>query len=437
MLTSLSLDHIINHLHKHAEKLPDKRKQSNNNLTYSMADALLSAFAVFFMQSPSFLAHQRDMKRKKGVSNATELFKIANIPSDPQTRNILDDVGAEHFYPAMNEIVHVMRKLGYLEAYQGYRQTELVSLDGFTFHSSTQLDCPQCSTRCDSKGRIHYYHTVIEPVIVHPDQPYVIPLFPEFVTPQDGKKKQDCERNALKRWLAKYCVHLKPKTKTFLGDALQSNQPLCQLIAEKHAQFFIFVCKPDGHKVLYEWIELWEHAGKLGVHQSRKWNGRHGEIWSYRFARDIPLRGGDKAFHVNWLELTITHEKTKERLYYNSWVTNHAVDAACVAGIAKAGRAYWKVENESHNTLTNQGYHIKHNFGHQGKLANLLFTLNIIAFLMHTVLEITNARYQQLRRELGRRDVFFNDMEALTRYILFASWEALWEFMADGLELGH
>jgi hypothetical protein len=94
-----------------------------------------------------------------------------------------------------------------------------------------------------------------------------------------------------------------------------------------------------------------------------------------------------------------------------------------VAGITKTGRSRWKIENENNNVLTTKGYHAKHNFGHGGKhLANTLLTLNILAFLVHTVQDITQRLYHELRQALGRRDTFFNDIQALARYLLFESW---------------
>lgn len=438
MLAGLSLGQIINYLHEKWQKLPDKRDTSNNNTKYKIEEAALSAFAVFWMQSPSFLAHQRDMQRRKGKSNAKSLFKIGGIPSDPQIRNILDQVEASHIDGAYYAMLGGLRKGGYMEVFEGYGKTELVSLDGFTFQSSKKVSCGKCTVRRDRNGDAHYYHSAVTPVIVHPEQPYVLPLPLEFIVPQDGHEKQDSEQAAIKRWFSKHSKGVKRRTRTYLADDLHSRQPTCQLIDEKYEQYFIFVCKPDSHKTLYKRVALREQAGTLGKHQSRKWNGRHGECWSYRFGSDLPLREGQDAMRVNWAELTIMHQQTGEILYRNSWITNHTVNAACVAGVAEAGRCRWKGENENNNVLTNRGYHAKHNFGH-GKqhLANTLLALNILAFLIHTVLDITHQLYRKLRVELGRRDTFFHDLRALTRYFLFNSWDVLWQLMADGLALTH
>jgi hypothetical protein len=106
------------------------------------------------------------------------------------------------------------------------------------------------------------------------------------------------------------------------------------------------------------------------------------EVWRYRFVCQVPLRNGNDALLVNWFELMITHEKTGEVLYQNSFVTNHPVSAANVALLVQVGRTRWKIENENNNTLKTKGYHFEYNFGHGSHdLANVLATLNILAFL--------------------------------------------------------
>ena len=104
--------------------------------------------------------------------------------------------------------------------------------------------------------------------------------------------------------------------------------------------------------------------------------------------------------------------------------------------LAQLGRTRWKIENENHNTLKTQGYHLEHNFGHgQHDLANVLATLNLLAFLIHTIQELIDPAYQRLRRALGARKTFFDDVRALTRYLLFDSWDDLFLFMEQALEI--
>jgi hypothetical protein len=135
-------------------------------------------------------------------------------------------------------------------------------------------------------------------------------------------------------------------------------------------------------------------------------------------------------------ELTIRHEATGKRLFRNSFATNLPLTAANVADIVAWGRCRWKLENNGFNVLKTKGYHFEHNYGHGNQnLSNVLITLLLYAFLCHTIFALTLPAYLQVRQALGRRDTFFHDIRALTRYKLFTSWEQLLAFMMEGLEL--
>ena len=156
----------------------------------------------------------------------------------------------------------------------------------------------------------------------------------------------------------------------------------------------------------------------------------------YRYINDVRLRDGDDALAINWFEITVVHAKTGAQLYHNSFITDHRLHADNVADIAHAGRGRWKIENENNNVLKTKGYHLEHNFGHgQRYLSAFLLSLNLLAFLFHTVLEWSDDQYALLHRMLARRQTFFDDIRALTRYMVFDSWEHLMKFMIQGLEL--
>ena len=156
----------------------------------------------------------------------------------------------------------------------------------------------------------------------------------------------------------------------------------------------------------------------------------------YRFLHDVLLLDGKEALSVNWFEITVVNAQTGEQLYHNSFITNHQVTADNVAEAAQAGRGRWKIENENTKVLKTKGYHVEHNFGH-GKqyLSAVMLSLNLLAFLFHTVLEWSDAKYALLRQALARRQTFFDDIRALMRYMVFDSWQHLMAFMIRGLEL--
>jgi hypothetical protein len=155
----------------------------------------------------------------------------------------------------------------------------------------------------------------------------------------------------------------------------------------------------------------------------------------YRSAAQLPLRAPADTLQVNWCGLSSTTAQG-ECLDHNAFVTQEKSTQKTVAQVVTAGRTRWKVENENNPTLKTKGYHLAHNFGH-GKqhLASLLATCNLLAFLLHTRLDLQEVKYRVLRRTLGRRQTFFDDLRALTRYLCFARWGALLDFMLDGLEI--
>jgi hypothetical protein len=290
-----------------------------------------------------------------------------------------------------------------------------------------------------SNGEITYYHSAITPVIVAPGQKHAIALRPEFIVPQDGQVKQDCEIAAAKRWLdkeaARYLTGLNHNV-TYLGDDLYAHQPFCRRVLLQRSHF-LFTCKPDSHTHLYSWLAGLEQNGDLRTVSMRVKNAKgHWEEHTYRYAKDVPLVEGEGALKVNWCEVTITG-KQRQKPYHNAWVTDWKLDDETVASVVATGRCRWKIENENNNTLKTKGYHLEHNFGHGKKhLSSLLAAMNMLALLTHTFLHYGDDAYRLIRATLPTRKTFFDDIRALLRYHCFASWEQMMDFMLRGLEIG-
>ena len=190
---------MVGKLRSIMQGFPDKRTGSNT--VYPMEDVGMGAFAVFFTQSPSFLQFQRDMDKKLGKSNAQSLLQMGAIPCDNHIRDLLDEVPPAEVLPMFGYLFDGLKASGHLEAYRSVKGTLLVALDGTEHHASKKIHCEQCNTQQPRNGEVTYSHTVITPVVVAPGNDTVIPLEPEFVVPQDGHEKQDCETAAAKRWL--------------------------------------------------------------------------------------------------------------------------------------------------------------------------------------------------------------------------------------------
>lgn len=426
---------LVKKLHQVIETFPDCR--IGKNISKDFKDAALGGFAVFFTQSPSFLAYQKNMQKSKGRNNAASLFGIKEILSDNHIRNLLDAVAPSYVFPMFSYIFDELNRRGYLDEFRSYNNNLLVALDGTGYFSSQAIDCDNCSQtnhkNKDGSKTIIYSHSVVTPVIMKPGSHKVISLIPEYITPQDGHDKQDCENTAAKRWLGANGPKLKQLGATITGDDLYCKQPLCELMLHEGLDF-ILTCKKESHQTLYEYVEFLKED--IQTVEVRRWTGRRFLLDTYRFLNGVPLRNGKDALEVNWCELITTVEDSGKVIYRNTFATNFEISDKNVKQIAADGRARWKIENENNNTLKTKGYHLEHNFGHGKKyLATLLLTFNILAFLFHTVLSLMDEKYELIRRELPTRKTFFQDIRALTRYMCFDSWDDMMLFMIHGLEL--
>lgn len=428
----LNFDNLVGYLKASLSTLPDKRKGLNTS--YTIQDAALSAFSVFFMQCPSFLDYQKRMQETKGKNNVSSLFQVKNIPSDNHIRNLLDPIESGHLTPIFDWFFNAVTDSHHIEPYRSLNNTVLIAADGVCYHASNAVYCDNCYKREHKKGEITYSHTAITPVMVAPNNPHVISLAPEFMTPQDGHDKQDSEHAAIKRWLKQHAHKYRDLGVTFLGDDLYSCQPICEAMLQEGCHFLL-VCKPDSHKTLYEWVEELATLNKVKVVTIHRKKGKKKFIDTYRFINQIPIRDGKDALNVNWCEIITTNE-TAQVVYKNAFITDHLISQENMVEVVLAGRARWKIENENNNTLKTKGYNLEHNFGHGRKyLSQLLLTLNLIAFLFHTLLDLIDERYKLIRKKLSRRKNFFDDIRALTRYIYFENWNHLLQFMIRGLEI--
>ena len=403
--------------------LPDPRKGPRRDGDYTMADIGLSAFSLFFMGSPSFLAHQRALQRGQGRSNCQTLFGMSAIPSDNYIRLMLDGVSPAAFEGLF---MRAIEAAGSLTRFHCLGGRVLVALDGSEYFCSRKIKCPQCSTRRRSDGGVECFHAFLGASMVAPGHTQVLPLPAEFIAPQDGAEKQDCERNAAKRWLARHgpaVAHLRP---VYLGDDLFACQPIAAVIQDIGGNF-ILTCKPSSHQTIAEYLQ----GATLEEHRQAVCKRGKRTTTIYRWLSGVPLRATADAIPVNWFSIEIRNAAGK-RTYYNSFVTDLPVTADTVAELAACGRARWKIENETFNVLKTNGYNLEHNFGH-GKqtLASIFLTLNLLAFAFHTAAYLAAMAWREAVAACGATYRFFENLRTITAYVVFQHWPHLLQSIAD------
>ncbi len=128
MTEALAFDALVQALHQQLAMLPDY--WTGKNTQYTIKDAALGAFAVFFTQSPSFLASQRTMQQAKGRSHAESLFGMAAMPCDNQIRRLLDPVAPAQLFPVFEEVYAALEGAGHVSAFRSFAGQLLIALDG-------------------------------------------------------------------------------------------------------------------------------------------------------------------------------------------------------------------------------------------------------------------------------------------------------------------
>ena len=425
----LRFPELLRCLVQHIDRIRDTRQQ--RKVKYSLRDCYLSAFAMFFLQDPSLLEFQRRFENALQSNNLRTIFGVQSIPVDSQLRTIIDTHPHSAISAAFLPLFHRLADNGILLPFQFMPDLFLLTLDGSQYFGSAKLQCPRCLVKEHKDGRRDYSHQILQATVVHPDLHQVIPLAPEFIGNEDGKEKQDCEINAAKRLIARIRADYPRPPFILVADGLYSKQPFIELLLDKENKgkaqqplHFILVAKPDDHKDLFSNIQGLRR-GKLLEHKERV--DAQGRRHLYEWVTEVPLNASAKSPIVNFLEYRIIH-KDGTPGYHNSWVTDLTLSADTVQWITRGGRARWKIENESFNTLKNQGYHLEHNFGHGSHyLSEALFLLNLLAFFFHQNFEITDELYQKARARFSARKEYWNAIRASFRLFLFASWDEVLE----------
>jgi hypothetical protein len=412
---------------KNFEKIPIKaRDPRGKERKISLADSLASGLAMFGLKSPSLLAFDQARNDETIKHNLKKLYSIEKAPSDTYMREELDEVDPATLRGSFLPIFEAVQKSGLLERYRFLDNKHLMLLDGTGLFSSKNVNCENCCEKKHKDGSITYYHQAFIGVIAHPAHPQVIPLCPEMISKQDGVAKNDCEKRALQRFLSKL-ENEHPQLKLTLAcDALSANTPTINEIKE-YGHSFIINVKPGGNKSLFEWIEGLD-LQKLHITVGNN-------KYAFRYINGIPLNDVKNAPTVNFLECKSTEidgKKVTETTF--TWVTDHKITNENAYLIMKGGRARWKIENETFNTLKNQGYQFDRNFGHgHNHLLEVFTLLMVLAFLIDQIQEATCDFFQAAHQKMISRRALWEKMRCYFYVYFIDSWEDLFTAIGQSI----
>lgn len=424
----LNADSLFADIRQEFKKIPAHRAANSQIL---LEDALMSAFAMFQLKYPSLLAF--DQRRSEEEENLHAIYGIGNIPSDSQMRTILDPLPLSCLRaPFLSVFRHLQRgkdfeKLAY---YDGHY---LLSGDGTGFYCSEKISSPYCMSKKSRNGKTLYQQQMYAASFVHPDSKVVIPVFPEMITSNDGGDKSDCERNAAKRFYREFRrehPHLKV---IVVEDALSSNAPHIRELQDLNLRF-ILGAKPGDHKALFAELQKAKDEGRASkIDFLDPVDRQTGHFFCY--LNQVPLNKSNPDLLVNVLEYHQIDKNQKVTKF--SWVTDIEITDENVYEIMRAGRARWKVENETFDTLKNQGYNLGHSYGlGQKNLSGIFTILMMLAFLVDQAQQLACWLFQEaLAKEHSKRKLWefirvafrfhsVNSMESILRAVVYGTKEA-------------
>jgi len=421
----LSADALFEALRSQFSSLPDPRSAE---VEISLGDALMSAFAMFSLKDPSLLAF--DDRRHDPNDNFRSIYGISRVPSDSQMRDILDPVDPTVMRAPFREIFRRLQRGKVLERFAYLDGHYLLSLDGTTYFTSSKIHCPSCLEKHHRNGTITYSHQLLGATLVHPDLKEVIPLAPEPIIQQDGQTKNDCERNATRRWLKSFRQEHPHLPVIVIEDALSSNAPHLRDLRDVDAQYIIGV-KPGDHAFLFARLQALDEKGQRQVLTCEE--PATGVLHHFRFCNGVPLNESNSDELVNVLEYWEIHPKGTVQHF--SWIVSYLLAPENVWDMMRGGRARWKIENETFNTLKNQGYHLEHNYGHgEQNLSVLLMLLMMLAFLVDQVQQLCCPVFQAAWEKMRTKRHLWEEIRNHFHMLVYDSMKELLTAIVRGIE---
>ena len=417
----LWMPELLGKIRDQFKKIKDPIKRATES-TIPLTDCLMSGIAVFQLKYPSLLQFDEDARNDEVIkSNLRTLFQIQKAPSDTYMRERLDIVNPEYLQRGINTVITQLQRAKVLEDYIHFNDTYLVPIDGTGYFSSHDIHCEHCCEKHHKDGTITYHHNALSCVITHPAYKPVFPLAVEPIIKQDGIAKNDCEINAGKRLITKIRTAHPHFKITVLLDNLYTNGPFIKELKTANMHFII-TATATGNPHLFD---AYKHSKPTEVTRIRD-----GVQEVYKFTHNLPINDTHHDELVNFVEYSET--KNGKIIYRSSWITDHKLTKENIFSFVQAARCRWHIENETFNTLKNQGYHFEHNFGHGNThLSTVMMMLMFIAFAVDQVQEATSKYFQQALQKTKRKMYLWKKLTSIFLNFLIDSWETLYRVIFE------
>jgi len=424
--STLSADNLISKIFECFSRVHDPRSEKKN--TSPIVEHLMAGLAVFGLKFPSLLSYDRGRKDLVIEKNLNTLYHVENAPSDTYLRERLDEVDPKEIRPAFKKIFAIFQRAKGLEQFVFMEDHYLLAIDGTGHFSSGKICCPQCCTKKHADGTVTYYHQMLGACLVHPDVDAVLPLCPEPIQNEDGNEKNDCERSAAKRLIENFRrehPHLKV---IVIEDGLSSNAPHVKMLEENDIRY-ILGAKPGDHEFLFSFAEQSEDTSY------HEYVDAKGILHQFHYLNGAPLNKSNHDVKVNFFEYEETKPSGETKRF--SWVTNIKITASNIYDLMRGGRARWRIENETFNTLKTYGdYNFEHNYGHGKKNLNTNFgLLAMLSFAIDQIQKMGCRLFQAVKKKQGSYRDCWTAMRGAFLLLPMPSWEVFFLLLSKQIDL--
>jgi len=448
-MKKLEIDALFQYTKSRFDKFKDNRA---DNKQYSIGDAVQSGLAIFSLKDSSMLEFNKRITERAGNLNG-------------EVRKLLDEVAPVQIERVKRGVLQQVKEKGLFKEFEYFKGYKLLLIDGVHHFSSDKIKCVNCSTTHHQDGSITYSHSMLSAVIAHPEKKVVLPLCEEPIIQQDGVTKNDCELNASKRLLKKVRTRHLAEKFIRVEDALYANGPHIREIQTEGDKFIIRVKPGSGagsvieqYEALLKMTEAKRAESQKQAAQAHKLFKRHRIekpiaakpqihkmkvkgakiIKEYHYVNGLYLNETHKDLKVNFVHYEERSIKTGKVLKRFQWITDIKVTDKNVDKVVRAGRGRWKIENETFNTLKNQGYHFKHNFGHGEKhLCTNFALLMMLAFLIDQIQQLTNDLFQKALKKSEWKKYLWDDVRSFFKTMPFDSMEMIYNAIIYGFNIEY
>lgn len=410
------VNQLIKYITSAFESIPDPRR---NNASYSLSSLLSLSFAMFHLKDSSLLAFRNRFSLR--AENLERVYGVSQLPGDTAIRQAIDKVNPKHLQSLFSPLINKLRKAGVIKKYRVLNKYNVVTVDGTGHYCSGKQSCPKCLVKNHRNGTKTYYHQMLSAVLLHPAHAEVFPVATEAIIGQDGYTKNDCELNASKRIIPLIKKVLPNENTILVSDSLYANSPYIELLQGHEMSFII------GAKGLdYLHIKA-EHNPYV---REKTWT-KKGKRCRARYHYNLPLNATHDHIEVHYIEYSEYDLKKRKMTFRSAWITDLLPDDQNIKELIDIARARWKVENETFNTLKNQGYKLEHNYGHGEEYLATNFTiLMFLAFLVDQVAQHLNHWFQQAKQRAGSFKRLWEDIRGLFNVAEIRNIEVLYQFIA-------